>query len=85
MTTIFTAGRKNTRDSSFRRHVERVINPHPLEILKRGLDQGRMVVELELRAVPNMDDDTIFIRLGEIDPAVSPLKIRGGAAGSAKE
>ena len=37
---------------------------------------GVLAFQRPVRAVPNMDDDTVFIRLGEVDPAVSPLRIR---------
>jgi hypothetical protein len=63
---------------------ERVIGPHPLEIFRRELDAGRMVVELKLKPDPERDDDTVVIRLGERDAAAGQFTFPA-EGGDAKE
>jgi len=50
---------------------ERLVNPHPLEILRRRLDEGSLPVEVQLVRNSDQDDDAVTVRLGEPDPAVS--------------
>ena len=52
---------------------EQLVNSHPLEILRRRLDEGSLPTEVKLIKSEEKDDDAILIRLGRPDAAASPF------------
>jgi hypothetical protein len=57
-----------------RPQFERLVDDFALKVLRKGLEEGRLPVELKLNHDETKDDDTIVIRLGAPDPAVSPFR-----------
>jgi hypothetical protein len=51
---------------------EMLVGQHPLELLRRLLDEGSLPIEVKLVRAEEKDDDAVSIKLGEPDPAVLP-------------
>ncbi|QIG92451.1 hypothetical protein [Bradyrhizobium sp. 6(2017)] len=49
--------------------------PNPF---KRVLAKGQLITAISIEPVSGKDDDQITIRFGEVDPAVSPFRVRRG-------
>jgi hypothetical protein len=57
-----------------RPEFERLIDDLSMKVLRNGLDQGRLPVEIKLNRGEPADDDTIVIQLGEPDAAVASFR-----------
>jgi hypothetical protein len=59
---------------------EKLVNPHPLEILRRRLDEGSLPTEVKLIKGEEKDDDAVLVRLGRPDAAASRFVLPGAEA-----
>jgi hypothetical protein len=54
--------------------LEKVVNAHPLEILRKRMDEGCLPAEVTLVKVADEDDDALSIKMSAPDPSMSPYR-----------